>query len=367
MLASPHRARVTPANSAMSPTDAIDDQLPLAGHDYYDEEAFQRECADVFSSCWHFVAHEQRVASPRDALVATVGRDDLVLRRGADGTLHAFHNICRHRGAPLLRAGTHEASLLRCPYHGWRYGDDGSLTATPGFADAGLPPRSDCLNLLTAELSIHNGLVFVRPAPPSSGHDDATSLTAGLLTSFPLTDLQFDSVLSFDFRCNWKLYVENWLESYHLPWMHRGLARDVDVKEYTVELRKRAVYHHAPRRAGSSVYGGVWLWLWPLTAINSYDSGVSIERIVPVGVDHTHIEYTFLFAADTPSERRTAIRDMCATVTNEDGQMCEMVHASIRRGRYSPGPLSPRHEGGIAYFHHLVRDSFCLANPRGSG
>jgi choline monooxygenase len=334
------------------------DQKPLDGYQYHDGATFQRECTSVFTSSWHFVAHEERLSDPKDALVTAVGSDSLVLRRGVDGNLRAFHNICRHRGAPILDFGIHAASILRCPYHGWRYDDSGRLSATPGFsANGNLPPGADCLGLIPADVAILDGLVFIRPDTADDQGREALAPFPNLLAAFQFTHLRFDAVLSFDFNCNWKLYVENWLESYHLPWMHRDLARDVAIKNYTVEIHDKAVSHLAPRRQDASIYGGVWLWLWPLTAFNSYEDGISIERIVPISPEHTHIEYTFLFTPDATAERRAAVRDMCTTVTTEDGEMCELVHANIKRGRYSPGPLSPQHESAIEYFHRLVNET----------
>jgi choline monooxygenase len=203
-------------------------------------------------------------------------------------------------------------------------------------------------------------MVFVRCDAKAASLETTLSPISDLLDKFDFPALEFDSTLDFVFDCNWKLYIENWLESYHLPWMHKAFIRDVNTDHYSVEVRDHAVSHKAERTSDRSVYAGAWVWLWPLTAWNSYDGGVSIERIIPDGPDRTRLEFTFLFSPAVGSERREATRDLCTTVTSEDGIMCEMVHRSVSRGRFVPGPLSPLHEGAIGYFHSLIRDTLAL-------
>jgi len=147
------------------------------------------------------------------------------------------------------------------------------------------------------------------------------------------------------------------LESYHIPWVHGGLSEDVEVAGYEVACGRNMVVHTAPQKRRDSVYGGLWTWLAPCTALNVYATGMSVERILPEGPGATRIDYTFLFESDvTDDDQRRAVA-MCEEVTNEDGAMCETVQVNLCSGPFGLGPLSPDHELGIAHFHRILMDA----------
>ncbi len=325
--------------------------------DYYsDRSIFDLERHRIFGRQWFFAAHTSFLAERRDAVADRICNDSYIIRQGDDKRIHAYRNQCRHRGAPLLKIGPHSNSLLRCPYHGWLYNDSGELVSTPGFNDeSNLPCQHETLSLQPLDVGIARNLVFLNYEIQSQSLLERLEPVDDLLDTFDITALEFDSVLNFEFECNWKLYVENWLESYHFPWMHNAFVKDVDTKKYSLEIRDKSVVHRSFPKNVESIYSGTWIWLWPFTAFNSYDGGISIERIVPITINRTRIEFSFLFHPDVSRKRRQNARQLCETVTLEDGRMCEMVHESISGGKYVPGPLSPKHEPAIAYFHKLLR------------
>jgi len=323
---------------------------------YCAEDQLLREEERIFLKQWHFVCPASALASPGDIVTDSLLRRSFFIRRSEDGTIRAFHNICRHRGGPLVRSEQRKCRSLRCLYHGWEYDETGLLVRTPQFnysSKAGFDYADFPLYPLQA--SEWRGLVFVNfdiAAPPISTFlGDLPTL----LGNFDVLSFGKPVKKVFRFLCNWKLYVENWLESYHLPWVHAGLSSDVSVAYYSVTIHDRVVEHTTGRRKSDSIYDGFWAWLAPNLAWNFYDCGFSLERMMPMGANETEVQYTFLFRDESPETERLSAMQMTERVTKEDGEMCEAVYRSMQSGIFGQGLLSPRHEAAVSYFQVYLR------------
>jgi choline monooxygenase len=146
------------------------------------------------------------------------------------------------------------------------------------------------------------------------------------------------------------------MEGYHIPYLHPGLNRETDAKAYTVTPGDRVCVHRAPTKSGAT-YEGLWLWRWPNITIGIYGDGLNITRIVPHGPSSMALEIDFFFLPDAnadPDDRRRKMQ-WTREVVEQDFDMCRSVQSNLASGYYDRGPLSPRHENGVAYFHDLVR------------
>jgi choline monooxygenase len=161
--------------------------------------------------------------------------------------------------------------------------------------------------------------------------------------------------------CNWKTYVENYLEGYHLPMVHPEFDQDIVVADYKVEIVDDIVFHSAPARDGS-VNAGFWAWLWPNLAINTYRHGFMVERMTALAPDHTRLDYFYFF----DPARTQELADMFAVsdrVTAQDKQVCEEVARNLAAGIYQGGVLSPKHEQSIAWFQDRIARAVSAAAP----
>ena len=322
---------------------------------YTDPAIYAAEREAVFAASWQLVAASRQLPRKGDTLALTVAGWPLLLARGDDGVLRGFHNVCRHRAGPMLWDGQAEhCRVLRCRYHGWQYDLRGRLIRTPGFgAEVGET------SLFSVACEEWRGLVFVHLRP------EAAPSLASFLGSFvaeaagvDFEGLQVGARARHELACNWKTYVENYLEGYHIPYLHRSLSREVDIDAYEVRAADRHVVHLVPTKGGAT-YDGFWAWLWPNVALNVYNNGMSIERIVPTGGQTMAIEYVYLFddLSDEAAARRAASQQMSHDVTREDIQVCEAVQRNLAAGVYRSGELSPRHERGVGHFQQLVREA----------
>jgi choline monooxygenase len=330
--------------------------LPAAW--YHEPSCYARERERIFAREWLLVGHESQLPQAGDAMAETLAGWPVLLVRGADGEVRGFHNVCRHRAGPLLWDGSERCRVLRCKYHGWVYELDGRLRSAPDFGDAeDFDPARFSLHPL--RVAAWRGLLFANLDPEARPLEAALAPFARAAAQVPLEAARLEARASHELACNWKTYVENYLEGYHVPYLHPALHSEIDVKGYRVEVGDGYALHFAPPRPSvrEPVYEGFWAWLAPNAAINVYASGMSVERMLPTGPETMRIEYLFFFraAGESAAAEREAALAMCARVTDEDRRICEAVQRNLRAGVYRSGRLSPRHENGVFAFQERVR------------
>lgn len=289
---------------------------------------------------WAVAAASARLQPEHALPVEALGLPILLYRR-PDGSVGGWLNICAHRTAPVVQA-EQRCDRFRCPYHGWVYDTDGTLVRAPYFEG---DPGHQALTPVT--VFEHEGLVWVNPtlaeAPPPFL---AAFEAAGAPKDPGWTVHRF---VRHEVKADWSVYVENYLEAYHIPFVHPGLSRDVDLDTYTVHIHDGFVTHEAKRREGAPA-AGFWAWVWPLTMINAYEAGMNLERILPLGPGRCAIEYTYLFPEGTAPEALERAYAQSDEVTAEDLAIVEAVQRNLDLGLVPQGPLSPRHETAITAF-----------------
>lgn len=323
---------------------------------YRDPQRYDDERRHVFGRAWLFLGHVSELAHEGDVVATTIAGYPLLAVRAPSG-IKAFHNVCRHRAGPLFDGERGNCgNTLTCKYHGWAYALDGRLRNARDFGVApGFDPRDFALFELKVET--WRGFVFVsadRNAPALA------QLLAPLDARVGRRDLEtlvHAERRVHDIGCNWKIYVENYLEGYHIPLVHQRLSEEVDASKYEVSVEGGVCFHAAPLKAESeTIYGGVWAFVQPNLGINVYGHGLMMERIVPIGLCGTRLIYDYYLTreiADDARERQR-ILSTSGTVTAEDKWICEHVQANIDAGVYEQGVLSPKHEKGVAWFQHFV-------------
>lgn len=315
---------------------------------YRDPIVFAREREAVFRRAWQFLGREAEVSGPGDYLAETLAGFPVVAARDADGVLRAFHNVCRHRAGPLVEDGSGrcEGGEFVCRYHGWRYRLDGRLRNATGFGPAeGFDPRE--FGLFPVRVETWRGLVFVNLDPDAAPLSDTLGPLERLFERKGVVAAPAVLRRSHELACNWKTYVENYLEGYHIPMVHPELAAEVDGDAYRVTMDGAVAIHEVPTRAGGP-QEGLWAWVWPNLAFNVYRYGLMIEHMRPAGHDRTRLDYLYFYDPETAD--MDAVLAASDTLTEEDRRICEAVQRNLDAGVYDRGALSPRHEGAVAWF-----------------
>jgi choline monooxygenase len=327
--------------------------LNLAAAAYVDASAYERERQAIFRRHWQMLGSAAQVAEPGQYVAAEVAGWKLFALRGRDGTLRAFHNVCRHRGARLLAEGAGRCDVLRCPYHLWLYDEAGRLRRAPWFGDA---PGFDVADwpLEPVHVEVWRGLLFVAIDPVEPLLRQLGDLPEEL-ADVPLEDYAVTAERHFAMTSNWKTYTDNFVEGYHVPGIHPGFVKVIEFEQFETVACDGLVRMTAPQRGGS-IYGGKWLWMWPNWTLSTFPGGINTSRINPTGPGHTELFYSFHFAdisAAGEAARSRTIETNCGIV-REDFEVCEHTQRNYASGAYRPGPLSPRHERSVAYFQGRV-------------
>jgi choline monooxygenase len=329
--------------------------VALPAHCYVDAafHVFERDA--VFARSWQLVGRAEQVAGNGDHIVAEVAGVPLVIVRGDDGVLRALHNVCRHRAGPLATCDGKGARALICKYHGWTYALDGRLRGAP---EMGRAQDFDVatIGLPQAHVALRRGLVFTAlgDVPPFD------AFAAGIETRLrPAEPLEFAHRVTYDVACDWKVYVDNFLEGYHLPQLHPQLNALLDYRSYQTQLADWFVLQSSPLDRDNSLYGegeALYYWLYPNTMLNVLPGRLQTNRVLPLGTGRCRVEFDFFYALrDTNRDGDAQFSEL---VQQEDIAMCEAVQRGLASGSYIAGRLNPAREQGVWHFHELLRAAY---------
>lgn len=346
-----------PAPSPPMP-DALRTATALAVEHYVDARWAAHEREWVFARSWQLVGAAARVRAPGDHVVDEIVGRPLLVVRGTDGGLRAFYNVCRHRAGPLALADGKGAANLRCRYHGWTYGLDGRLRHAPEMDEA---EGFDCGAIALEPVAVREwqGLVFVAMHADAPTFDTAYGRIAARIAPVDLAGLRYAGREAWEIACNWKVYVDNFLEGYHLPHVHPGLSRVLDYRAYVTEVFPWHSLQHSPLRRHDGIYGDGEAWyffVWPNAMLNITPGRLQTNRVLPLGPDRCRVEFDWYFAGDDAAQARAAAdRAFSDEIQREDIRICELVQKGLASGVYRPGRLSPKREAGVFHFHELLR------------
>jgi len=351
--------------------ESYDSSLPLReastipGPWYVDRRIAELERQTVFGRTWQVVGRAEQVMQPGQFITTEVAGEPIVVIRGKDGVLRAFFNVCRHHAAAVVTEPCGHATVLRCPYHGWSYATDGVLQAIPEFEDVSNFQKSQN-GLVPVKVEAWEKFVFVNLDPQARPLKDFLGTFVNRVTPLELGELHFFESRSYTLNCNWKVFVDNYLDGgYHVPHLHKGLNSVLQYSQYTIEEEENYCVQSSPMRSASedaavsSTRKGdytYYLWLYPNFMINWYEGIMDTNLVLPIDTDHTRVIFDFYFAnvdqANATGNRQSV--DVSERIQNEDVGICESVQRGLKSRAYGSGRLSVRREAGEQLFHRLL-------------
>jgi choline monooxygenase len=335
---------------------------------YFDPGFFERVKTEVFARTWHVVADVAEVANPGYVLPRTLLAgcldEPVLVTRDHGGVVGAVSNVCTHRAAIVCeKAGP--VATLRCPYHGRRFSLDGKFLSMPEFEEAfDFPTASD--DLSRVPLEAWGPLLFASldPAHPLAA---LTSEMDNRLKGLPLGEARLDPGRSRDytFEANWALYCDNYLEGFHIPFVHQKLATALDYGSYRTELFPFSSVQVGYAKDDEDSFdlpetsldfgqrvAAFYFWLFPATMINVYPWGISLNVVEPLGPCRTRV----LFRSYVWNEERLdrGAGSGLHEVEMEDEAVVESVQKGVRSRLARRGRYSPSRETGVHHFHRLL-------------
>lgn len=335
---------------------------------YSDPAVFeaQRDC--VFARSWQVVGDLSQVRVPGQVMPFSLLEDcldvPLVLVRGMDDRLRCLSNVCTHRGAVVVE-GPGVERHLRCRYHGRRFGLDGCFQHMPEFEQTrDFPSEAD--NLKSLPLATWGPMVFASLAP-AAPFEKVIEPMQSRMHWLPLDAFVFEPSRSREYhvRCNWALYCDNYLEGFHIPFVHAGLSEKLDYGTYRTELfdgcslqvgtaAEGEACFDLPRSStdfGQNIAAYYW-WVFPNAMFNFYPWGLSVNIVRPVAVDRTRVSYlSFVWDASKLDQGAGTGLDR---VEREDEAIVESVQKGTASRLYDRGRYSPTREQGVHHFHRLL-------------
>lgn len=356
-----------------NPYDPLEEAWTIPAPWYFDERIAALERASAFSTTWQVVGRAEQVRENGQFFTAELAGEPLVIARCDDGQLRAFYNVCRHHAAAVVTESQGCAKQFRCPYHGWTYGIDGTLKGMVEFD--GVCNFDRVKNgLVPVRVDTWENFVFInldgRAAPLLEFLGVVPELVAPLDLS---KKLRFFNRRVYTLHCNWKVYVDNYLDGgYHVPHAHKGLSSVIEYTKYTIENFERACLQSSPLSSDSSSEAGVaatrqgrafYLWLYPNFMINAYEGVMDTNLVLPLAVDRCAVIFDYYFA-DTSAAAEARHKESIAVsekVQDEDMAICDSVQRGLSSRAYVAGRLSVRREAGEHLFHRLLHADFTAA------
>jgi choline monooxygenase len=331
---------------------------------YTDTRIESLERQSVFGGNWIAVGRVDQVAHAGDFFTVELAGEPILVVRGADDQLRAFYNVCRHHAAAVATVECGHAQSFRCPYHGWNYGLDGSLKGMPEFAGVCNFARADN-GLVPIAVEVWENFVLVNLAPDPAPIAQHLGELALKIAPLQLSSLHFHSRREYTLNCNWKVYVDNYLDGgYHIPHLHKGLNSVLDYSHYTIENGERYCLQSSPMVASQDDQFSVtrvgdrarYFWIYPNFMINIYEGVMDTNLVLPMGPNKCKVIFDFFFADVSPErdEYNTASVATSDKVQDEDVAICESVQRGLASRAYGAGRLSVRREAGEHLFHRLL-------------
>ena len=344
---------------------------------YFDPQYHALDKQQIFSRTWQVVGRASQLASPGDYFTTDLAGESLLLVRDNDRRLRGFYNVCRHRAGPPAE-GCGSRKVFRCGYHGWTYGLDGCLISAPEFEGV-RDFRGEEFGLVPIRVEQWLGLVLVNLDAAGPPLLETLGRLPEQIARFRFEHMRFYTRHDYFMDCNWKTYIDNYLEGYHLPSVHPGLNRELDYGEYTTHLYPGYSLQTSPIRAAADSSGerryqnatggetADYYWIFPNWMLNCYPDNVSLNIVLPLGPERCVGIFEWYFpeavmATETPE--RTV--QFSHEIQLEDARICEVVQRNLNSQSYSRGRYSVKQESGLHHFHSLYSQAI-QAPPSPSG
>jgi Rieske 2Fe-2S family protein len=355
----------------------------LPGRSYTDPDVFAREQERIFESVWFCAVRAADVADPGQFRMVRIGRESVLAVRQHDGSLRAFLNVCRHRGAMLrVEESGQVKRTIRCPYHAWAYDLSGKLAAAPNLVRMADIDR-DAYGLIRVQLREWLGYVWICLAdePPSFDETVISAVTerlggAEVIERYRVQDLALGRRISYDVAANWKLIIENFMECYHCATIHPELTRVLP--EFAGGYAAQYYVGHgaafAGRAQGFTVDGNAGfgtlpdvppdldrryfaITVRPHVFINLVPDHVILHRLFPLAADRTTVVCDWLFhprVVESGQDVSSSV-ELFDRVNRQDFEACERTQPSMSSRAYRDGGVLVPAEHHIADFHQWLR------------
>lgn len=335
-------------------------QAETLSSEFYTDEKYFRESKDkIFARSWQLVGTTDEIDNLKPFTILESFLDEPILFTKTGEKLNCLSNVCTHRGKILVEESC-KASGIRCGYHGRRFDLNGKFLSMPEFENvANFPGEKD--NLTNVHFDVLGKLLFVSPNA-SATFDEVFAPLRDRLKWLNWNNLKFSNTLSRDYFVNahWALYCENYLEGFHIPFVHQSLNEVIDYGSYKTETFGFSSLQTGFAKSAEDSFefdesiAALYFFIFPNLMLNFYPWGLSVNVVKPLEKDLTKISY-LTFVSDESKLNKGAGADL-SRVEFEDQEVVESVQKGISSRFYEKGRYSPAREQGTHHFHRLIAE-----------
>lgn len=355
----------------------------LAGHYYYDPAIYQREQERIFADMWVCAGRADALPDPGSYQLVSLGGESIIVVRSREGKLHAFLNVCRHRGARLCTeaAGQLKGSI-QCRYHAWTYGLDGRLIGAPNVLNEEQFDRA-AFGLIPVSLEVWEGLTWLnlseRPSDLQTQVNGPLSERFGSYAPFAnyhLGDLKLGKSISYDVAANWKLILENFSECYHCGPMHpefcqllpgfktggiyvAGDSATLVESAEAFSMSGKASRPPLPDLSPDQLRSYYGIIIYPNVLLNFIPDHIVMHTVYPLGPDRSRVVCDWLFDASEvakPAFDPTDAVEIFDLVNRQDWEVCELTQLGMSSRAYRSGGVYVPVESHIREFADFILD-----------
>jgi len=339
---------------------------------YAEPEFYELELKHMWHKAWLHAGHTSELQQAGDYKIFNQVGLSVIISRGKDNVIRAFHNICRHRGAPLLVQSKGNANRLTCPYHAWTYSSEGDLVAVPDSQDFA-PLDHASLGLMPVKCEILRGLIFINADSNAEPVANSCAAIPKALGNIPLENATVKEVYSVEMDCNWKVAYDNFLEIYHVRTVHaKSVARFLNSKSFSVDLFKNGHARFITRKQSSPSFFGkqsaeqdspaalldeytLAIPIFPNSFMPVDPTNFTCQGFWPVSPNKT-VMVMYMMSWDEENEDETLwseVREQIKGIIDEDNILVAGIQRSMESG-FLPGVMFNYQERAVYWYHEEI-------------
>jgi choline monooxygenase len=325
---------------------------------YSDEKILKIEKENIFSKSWHLLGSIDRIPNKGDYLIKTINEQPIVVIKDKVGNINVFYNVCQHRGCVLLEKDGN-SKQIKCGYHGWVYELTGELKAARGFDKEDLDLEQ--LNLKSIEHYIWMNQIFVKLQSDCNNLPKTLKEIENIISPIKFDNYLFHFRKSYKIKCNWKVYMDNYLEGFHIPLVHPKLNRVIDYKSYSTEIFDNFSLQWCHINAESSPYKktddtskAYYFTLFPNILFNITPGRLQTNIIEPINASSCNVYFDYYFENEEDLESIQEDISFSEEVQNEDINICERIQIGLESDGFDNGVFSKKYETGVSHFQSYI-------------
>lgn len=340
----------------------IENSYTIPSKWYYEDEIFELEKKTIFNKSWHLIGSKSKIPNPGDTIIYEVLDNPIIIVRQEDSSIKAFYNVCQHRGGPIIRENC-SVKFLQCKYHGWIYEIDGSLKKVRDFSEVKNFQR-EYYGLKSINLKIWMDMIFINFSK-NNLFDMPIDNIKGHIYPLNISSYKYHSRVSYNIKSNWKIYIDNYLEGYHIPFVHPRLNKLIDYKSYQTELFDNYSLQWSPIKPELSPYKKIktslnkafYFTIFPNLLLNIAPGRLQTNIVEPRSSNSCRVHFDYYFEDLNDKSIITDFK-FSEEVQQEDIQICQEVQKGLESNGFDRGRISKKSEKGLHHFQSILKKCF---------